>query len=197
LKPKKFGIIMKNFTLKIRYGIYALSFTLLCFSTTSLIWGQNMSSHARKVEAGGSVFTLPGDFAPEHARIDGIVSSRVYGLMDEREICFFSYLAITWSKHELADSTLLPAQAYKADSISSTPITLHGNQRAKLVAMKLTAQKPCGRVVTEELRIVKFYHRQSGTYYAVAGFIKPLLSQDNLLDIASSLKPVRVGDKKW
>jgi hypothetical protein len=105
--------------------------------------------------------------------------------MDERKLGFYSYLAVFWSSHALSDSALLPAPAYKVTARSLAPITMHNGSRAVLVAMSLSAKKPCGRVITEDLRIIKFYRKQSKTYYAIAGFIKPLLSLDQLETVAS------------
>jgi hypothetical protein len=113
--------------------------------------------------------------------------------MDEREICFFSYLAITWSKNDLSDSALLPTSAYKVDSRSSSPITLQNGQPANLLLLKISARKPCGRRVKENLTTVTFYSKKTKTYYAVTGFIKPLLSQEQLVSIASSAKVTKSG----
>jgi hypothetical protein len=171
---------------RMTFGVVAIA--LLSLSTASLLWGKNPISPGHEVEAGGTIFTLPPDFAPEYARTDGDVGSRVYGTMDERKLCFYSYFAVIWSGHELSDSALLPAPAYKVTARSSSPVTLHNGSRAVLVALSLSARKPCGRVITEDLCIIKFYRKQSKTYYAIAGFIKPMLSLDRLEAVASGGK---------
>jgi hypothetical protein len=166
--------------------LYALTAALLCLSMASVLWGNNPQTPTREVEAGQLVFSLQGEYEQEFTRRDGPTGKRVYGFMDEREICFFSYIAFTWSKNELSDSALLPASAYKVDSRSSSPITLQNRQHANLLIFKISAKKPCGRVVKENLTTITFYSKKTKTYYAVAGFIKPLLSQEQLVSIASS-----------
>ena len=178
---------------KNKYILYGLTATLLCLSMASVLWGNNPQIPAREVEAGRMVFALQGEHEQEFARHDGPVGKRIYGLMDEREICFFSYLAITWSKNDLSDSALLPTSAYKVDSRSSSPITLQNGQPANLLLLRISARKPCGRRVKENLTTVTFFSKKTKTYYAVTGFIKPLLSQEQLVSIASSAKVTKSG----
>lgn len=175
--------------------LYTLTAALLCLSMASVLWGNNPETPTREVEAGQLVFRLQGEYEQEFARRDGPEGKRVYGLMDEREICFFSYLSITWSKNEFSDSAILPASAYKVDSRSSSPITLQNGQRANLLIFKISAKKPCGRIVKETLTTIKFYSKKTNTHYAVAGFIKPLLTQEQLLSIASSAAINKSGKK--
>jgi hypothetical protein len=47
--------------------------------------------------------------------------------------------------------------------------------------------------VKENLTTVTFYSKKTKTYYAVTGFIKPLLSQEQLVSIASSAKVTKSG----
>jgi hypothetical protein len=168
--------------------LYGLTATLLSLSMASVLWGNDPKPPTKDIEAGQLVFTLQGEYEQEFAHHDGRVGNHVFGLMDEREICFFSYLAVTWSKNDPSDSALLPAPAYGINARSSTPISLQSGQPADLVVLKISAKKPCGRVLKENLTIVKFYSKKTKTYYTVAGFIKPLLTQEQLVSIASSAR---------
>jgi hypothetical protein len=158
----------------------------------SLLFGKSdPSREERKFEAGSAYFTIPSliDSTTKHF-INADVSSCIYGTMDERGLCFISYFAIFWSKHEISDSLLIPSRAYHIKSRSTSAAVLPNGQSVKVIAIKISAVKPCGKLVNEDLRSVKFFRKETNLYYVISGFVKPFLPYNQLLTVANSFEPV-------
>jgi hypothetical protein len=170
--------------------VLVLLFTvLLCLSAASLLWGNDPTPWL-EAAAGKARFALPQSAPPQHSRVEGAVSSVVYGIMDERELCFDSFLAIRWSDSAISDSALLPAKIYKRVTVSRSAAKLKNGDRATVISEGLTAVKPCGRVVKDDLLAVTFFDTATGKFYAVEAFVNQLLSEQEVLSIASSIRPI-------
>jgi len=183
--------------IKIRFKkIYLLAVILLCWSVWTISGDGDPTRQGRTVEAGDVTFTLPPIAAPLFKTIDGNLSFRIFGVMDERELCYFSYFAIIWSPNRIPDSVLVPTREYEVLSTSSSKVTLGNGRPASIIEMHLHAVKPCGKVMRDNLQTIVFYDNKSRRYYGVSAFIKPLLTQKQLLEAASSVKAECIGGKK-
>ncbi len=173
--------------MKIHSLIFTAATALAGLSATTLVGGKNIPNPTREIKAGNAVFAIPRHLPDKEKRgtlIDGAV---ILGLMDERELCYFQFLGIYWSKTGIADSILLPSPAYKKETETSTPIPFAAGIHARLTMMRLSATKPCGRIVKEELGIVRFFNPETKMHYAVSGFTTPATGQDDLIAIARSI----------
>ena len=131
------------------------------------------------MEAGGALFTLPSIIPIKYnTKNNQTVSSCVYGDMDERGLCYYSYFAIFWSKQDLSDSVLLPAPAYSARRKHPYLSKLSNGQEAQLITLNCLPQSLCGRVVRDDLQAIEFYDTNTKQYFMIAGFVKPYLPQE-------------------
>ena len=181
---------------KCRKILYLIVVLMAAMSLVSLLMADSTITAGHEMEAGGALFTLPAIIPIKYnTKSNQTVSSCVYGDMDERGLCYYSYFAIFWSKQDLPDSVLLPAPAYSVKEKSSVSIKLNNGQEALHISHKLYAVKPCGREVREDLQAVKFYDARTKQYFIIAGFIKSFFPQAQLLSVASSIRPSLSGKR--
>lgn len=94
-------------------------------------------------------------------------------------------------KNKIVDNALLPAPAYKKGSETSSPVSLTIDPHASLTRVTLTATKPCGHIVKEDLEIIAFFDNATKTHYAVSSFMTPMLQQDDLFAIARGIHEIK------
>jgi hypothetical protein len=175
----------------IRNTFITLIAVLLVISTASLLWGDKPTLPLREVKAGAARFQIPGNFSNEERRGTAQSGAVILGEKDERGLCYFQFLGIYWSKSKIADSTLLPAPVYSKDKETASLFPMNGFPDARLTRVWLSAVKPCGHIIREDFRIISFFDTTTKRYYAITGFMRPFLAQDDLAAIAKSIRAHR------
>jgi hypothetical protein len=84
---------------------------------------------------------------------------------------------------------MLPAPAYtKVSEQPATPLDLGNGKKAAARIIKLSAEKPCGKVDVDTLNVIDMYCATSKTHYAIVVMQDPYMTQQKVWEIAKSLK---------
>jgi hypothetical protein len=182
--------VVKEDTL-IKIGNLALIASLLLVgsSMATLLAGQVKPTQTRSVKVGRATVQVPIHMPKEIIRGNAAQGSVILGSKDDCDITYDQYMAIHWSNRNVPSKKLLPTEAY--EMVSETPgpaLDLGKDRQAKVRDIRLSAEKPCGRIVKENLKVVELYCNQAKTHIVVAGILNPVMTREKVIEIAQSLQ---------
>ena len=162
---------------------------LIGASMASLVAGSAAPAKTRKIAAGKASLQVP-----LHLPV-GIVSGTVVsgslnmGSKDECDVTYDHFTGVYWSDRIVSGAVLLPTAAYeKVSEQAGKALDLGNGMKAATRIIKLSAEKPCGKIVEETLNVIDLYCDRSRTHFAIAGMQDPYMTQPRVVEIAQSLK---------
>jgi len=115
--------------------------------------------------------------------------SAILGSKEDCAMTYDQYLSIHWSNREIPSTKLLPTVDYKAVSeIPGPALGLGKDRQAKSKDIRLSVEKPCGKVIKENLKVIEVYCSQTKTHVVVAGILNPVMTRDKVIEIAQSVQ---------
>jgi hypothetical protein len=163
---------------------------LIGTSMASLVAQPAQPAKTRQISAGKATLLIPVHL-PGETRSSGTLynGAVIMGSKGECDITFDHFAGIYWSERRIPGSSLLPTPAYqKVSEQAGVPLNLGDGIKTSTRSIKLTAEKPCGKIVEETINVVDLYCAGSRTFYAIAGMQDPFLTQQRIAEIAKSLK---------
>lgn len=162
---------------------------LICASIASLLAKPAQASKTRKVSAGRASLLVPLHLPVEVSTGTPVYGSVLMGSKDECDTTYDRFTGIYWSERDIPGSALLPAPAYeKVSEQSGEKLDLGSKKTVQTRTIKLSAVKPCGKIVEENLVVVDLYCSSSKTHYAIVGMQDPFMTKQKIVEIAKSLK---------
>jgi hypothetical protein len=166
-----------------------ISVVLIGSSMASLVAQPPQPLQSRSVSAGGATLQVPLHLPREVAAGTQRAGSLLLGSKDECDITFDRFTGIYWSGRSIPGSALLPTPAYvPVSEQGGGTLDLGNGGVAQTRVIKLSAEKPCGKIVEETLNVIDLYCASSRTYYAVVGMQDPYMTRQKITEIAGSLK---------
>ncbi|MFZ4855551.1 MAG: hypothetical protein ACOYL3_14800 [Desulfuromonadaceae bacterium] len=169
--------------------VLIFSVVLIGSSMASLVAQPAQPAKARTVNVGRGTVQVPLHLPREVTTGTNISGSASLGSKDACDITFDRFTGIYWSDRDIAGSALLPTPAYVPVSEQhGGSLVLGSGGVAQTRVIKLSAEKPCGKIVQETLNVIDLYCRSSKTHYAVVGMQDPFMTLQKVVEIAKSLK---------
>jgi len=166
-----------------------VSVLLIGSSIASLVVEPVQPSKTRNVVAGGASVQVPKNLPVEIKKGTTLSGSVTLGSKDECDVTFDRFTGIYWDSRPLSGLALLPTPAYNPVSEKTgAAVELGNGGSARSRIIKLSAEKPCGKIVEETLNIIDLYCSTSKTHYAIVGMQDPFMTQQKVVEIAQSLK---------
>jgi hypothetical protein len=162
---------------------------LIGSSMAALITQPQKPTPTRRVAAGKAFLTVPLHLPGEVLKGTAVSGCVLLGSKDECDITYDRFSGVYWSDRAIPGSALLPTPAYHLVSErAGAPVDLGSNGRRRARTIKISAEKPCGKVVEENLTVIDLYCGTSATHYAVTGMQDPFMTPQKVADMAGSLK---------
>jgi len=173
------------------------SLTILLLAGLALI-GSSMATfivepakprQTRIITAGRATIEVPLHLPREIKRGTTVSGSAILGSKEDCDITYDQYLAIHWSDRPVERKVLLPTEAYEI--VSEVPSAKHDfgkGRQARVRDFRLSAEKPCGRIVKENLKVIEIYCANSKTHVAIAGILDLVMTKEKVAEIAESLQ---------
>jgi hypothetical protein len=147
------------------------------------------SVQTRRITAGRATLQIPIHMPKEIIRGTVVSGSAILGSKDDCDITYDQYMAIHWSDRPVKSKELLPTDAYKkVAEIPGPPLDFGKDKQARVRNIHLSAEKPCGKIVKENLKVIEMYCAQSKTHIAIVGMLNPVVTQEKVVEIAKSLQ---------
>jgi hypothetical protein len=145
--------------------------------------------HTRIISAGRTTLQIPLNLPGEIISGTVVAGSAILGSKEECDITYDQFFGIHWSDRPIPGNDLLPTNAYKKVSEVPGPMLGLGKGRqARVRDLRLSAEKPCGRIVEENVRVIDLYCANSKTYVALVGMLNPVMTEKKVVEIAESLQ---------
>jgi hypothetical protein len=162
---------------------------LIGSSMASLIAEPAKPRQTRIIKAGRATLQVPLHLPREIKRGTMVSGSAILGIKEDCDITYDQYLAIHWSDRTLKSKELLPTEAYEIVSeVSGAKLDLGKGRQARVRDFRLSAEKPCGRIVKESLEVIELYCANSKTHVVIAGMLDTIMTNEKVLEIAKSLQ---------
>lgn len=146
------------------------------------------ASKTRKIAAGGAFLQVPLHLPKEMSSGTLLSGSALMGSRDECDITYDRFTGVYWSGQRIPSSALLPAPAYVLLSEQAgEAVDLGRGKMAYSRTIKLSAEKPCGKIVQETLNVIDLYCSSTRTHVAIVGMQDPFMTRQRVRDIAQSL----------
>jgi hypothetical protein len=143
----------------------------------------------RTITAGRATLQVPLHLPREIKRGTIVSGSAILGSKEDCDITYDQYLAIHWSDRPVESKELLPTNAYEIVSeVPGAKLYLGKSRQARVRDFRLAAEKPCGRIVKENLQVIELYCANSKTHVAIAGMLDPIMTKEKVAEIAESLQ---------
>jgi hypothetical protein len=169
---------------------------LLLISATAVI-GSSMATFIvkqptlpkrRTIMAGGRMaISAPLNLPQVKSSGNDRSGSIILGTKDDCDITYDQFLVTSWSEKEIPGHLLVPAKSYEIQR-EERRRGLGGRLSPTSRVMHLAANKPCGRVVREQVYIIEQYCPSEKIYVAIAGKLDPYLTEKMIVEIANSMK---------
>jgi hypothetical protein len=160
-------------------------------SVASFLVQTPLPSITKTVMAGQASISVPLNLPPARTRGDTNAGSVIMGSKDDCDIIYDQFLVVAWSSQVISGTEILPAKAYKIKSEGSRQsLEDVGNKRKHATSrlLSILAKKPCGRIVSEDVKIIEQYCEAGKLYVSVAAKLDPYMTQEKVIEIANSLK---------
>jgi len=161
---------------------------LIITSIASLLVQPAQASKTKKIQAGSSTLLVPLSLPGEIRTGNGSKGSLQIGSRDVCDITYDSFTGVYWSDRLVTGPELLPTPAYAKESEQSGTIDLGQGRKASTRTIKMSAEKPCGKLVKETLNVIDLYCSGSQTHYSIVGMEDPFMTQQRVLEIARTLE---------
>jgi hypothetical protein len=147
------------------------------------------SRQTRIITAGRATLQVPL-YLPRETKSGTVISgSAILGSKDDCDITYDQYMAIHWSDRTLKSKELLPTDAYEIVSeVPGPELYLGKDKQARERDIRLSAEKPCGKIVKEKLEVIEMYCVRSKTHIAIVGMLDPVMTNEKIAEIAQSLQ---------
>ena len=173
---------------KAKILLLVLGAVLIGTSVAALVAEPAPPAQSRKITAGGASVLVPFHLPGEVATGTPVSGSVVMGSKDECDVTYDRFTGIYWSDRKIPGSLLRPTPAYEnVSEQAGTAINLGNGKTAETRIIKLSAEKPCGKIVQETLTIIDLYCSNSRTHFAVVGMQDPFMTPQRIEAIAKSL----------
>jgi len=169
--------------------VLVIGAVVIVSSMASLMAEPVQASKTRKIAAGKATLQVPLNMPKEIAGGSPVSGSVLLGSRDDCDITYDSFTGIYWSDRFIPGSALLPTPAYvKVSEQAGNELDLGRGKNAKTRTIKLSAEKPCGKIVQETLSVIDLYCGSTRTHYAIVGMLDPFMTQPRVVEIAQSLQ---------
>jgi len=180
----KGAAITKTVTILLIAGLVLIGLSLTSFFTDPATPRQT-----RIITAGRTTLWIPLHLPKEITHGTVVSGSAILGSKDDCDITYDQYMAIHWSDRTLKSKELLPTDAYEIVSeIPGPKLYLGKDKQARVRDIHLSAEKPCGKIVKENLKVIELYCANSKTHVVIAGMLDPVMTKEKVLEIAKSLQ---------
>jgi hypothetical protein len=142
----------------------------------------------RLIQAGCATFQVPLHMPQERYQGSTVTGRVILGSRQECDITYDQYLAIHWSDRQVPDKALLPTDAYTIlwkKNVGETELT--PGIRCTTRLFRLRAEKPCGKIITEELYVLELSVNGTRARFVVSGIPNPVMPREALRRIAGSV----------
>lgn len=158
-------------------------------SMASFIAEPAKPQQTQSIKAGRTTVQIPLHMPKEITRGNMATGSVILGSKEDCDITYDQYLAIHWSDRDIPSTKLLPTEDYEiVVEIPGPALDLGKDRQAKTRDIRLSAEKPCGKVVKEYLKVIDVYCKQTKTHVVVAGIMNPVMTRDKIIEIAQSVQ---------
>lgn len=162
---------------------------LLVGTSIAAFLAEPVAPRTRGITAGRATLRIPLHLPKEIPRGTLVSGAVVLGSKEDCDITYDQYMAIHWSDRTLKSKELLPTDAYAIVSEDQGPeLSLGKDKQARSRDIHLSAEKPCGKIVRENLKVIDVYCSRSKSHIAIAGMIDPVITREKVVEIAESLQ---------
>jgi len=143
----------------------------------------------RTIKAGRATLRIPLNLPKEITSGTTVSGCAILGVKDDCDITYDQFLGIYWSDRPVPGTGILPTKAYKKVSeFADTELNLGKRRQARVLDIRLSAKKPCGRMVEEKQRVIELYCADSKIHIVIAGMLDPVITKEKVTEIAESLQ---------
>jgi hypothetical protein len=158
-------------------------------SMAAFLAGPVTPRQTRIINAGRATLQIPLHLPLEIKRGTVLSGSAILASKDECDITYDQFLGIYWSDRSVSDTDLLPTKAYKKVAEFPGPkLGLDKGRQTRVRDIHLLAEKPCGRIVEENVRVIELYCVDSKSHVVIAGMLDPVITKEKILEITKSLQ---------
>lgn len=162
---------------------------LIGSSMATLLTEPAKPRQTRCINAGRATLRIPLRLPKEITRGTVASGAAILGSKDDCDITYDQYMAIHWSDRTLKSKELLPTAAYEIVSELPGPeLYLGKDKQIGVRDIHLRAEKPCGKIVKENLKVIKIYCIRTKTHFTVVGMLDPVITEEKIVEIAKSLQ---------
>jgi hypothetical protein len=174
----------KTMTLLLVVGVL-----LIGTSMASLLADPAQPAKSRKIAAGKASLWVPLHIPGEIFSGTPVSGSVIMGSKDDCDITYDHFTGVYWSDRIIPASALFPTPAYyKVSDQTGGMLDLGQGNMAKTRTIKLSAEKPCGKIVRETLNVIDLYCGSSRTHFAIVGMQDPYMTRQRVEEIAKTLR---------
>ncbi len=165
------------------------SLVLIGSSMASFLAQPAKPRQTRVLTAGGATLQVPLHMPKEIIRGTSVCGAAILGIKDDCSIAYDQFIGIYWSDRPFGTADLMPTGAYrKVSEIAGETLRAGTGSRARVRNIRVSAERPCGSVAMETLKVIEMHCGRLKTHVAVVGMLNPVVSEEMVVEIAESLR---------